>query len=71
MTGGETYGGQVWGYDEIDTNKLSNHHHSGPKLPSVSPTIVTNLALLDYFLILVPIKYVKGTMLLRNEPAPT
>ena len=33
------------------------------KLPSVSPSIVTNLTLLNYFLILFPMDYVKGIML--------
>ena len=63
MTEGGLYDGQFWGYDGIDTSKASNHHRSGPKLPSVSPSIVTNLTLLDYFLILFPVGYVKVTML--------
>ena len=43
--------------------KAENHHHSGPKLPSINPSIITNITLLDYFLILFPMDYVKGTML--------
>ena len=43
--------------------KAANHHRPGTKLLSASPYIVTNLTLLDYFLILFPMDYVKGTML--------
>ena len=35
-----------------------------PKLPIVSLSIVTNLTLLYYFLILFPTDHVKGTMIL-------
>ena len=55
--------GRFWVDDGIYPRKASNHHHSGPKLPSVSPSIVTNLTLLDYFLILFTMDYVKGTIL--------
>ena len=51
---GELYDGKVWGDDGIDPKRAANHHLPGPKLPSVSPSIVTNLILLDYFLILFP-----------------
>ena len=57
------YDGQVWGDDGIYPRKVSNHHHSGPKLLIVSPSIFTNLTLLDYFLILFPVDYVKGPMI--------
>ena len=40
-----------------------NHHRSGSKLPSVSPSIVNTLTFLEYFLILFPVDYVNGTML--------
>ena len=63
VTEGGIYDGQVWGDDGIDTSKASNHHHSGLKLPIITPSIVTNLTLLYYFLILFPMDYVKGTML--------
>ena len=59
----DLYYGQVWVDDGIYPRKASNHHRSGPKLPSVSPSIVTNLTLLDYFLILFPPDYFKGTIL--------
>ena len=61
---GELYDGQFWGDDGIDTSKAANHHHSSLKLPRISPSIVTNLTLLDYFLILFPMDYFKGTMIL-------
>ena len=51
---GEIYDGQVWGDDGIYHRKAAKHHCSFPKLPIVSPSIVTNLILLDYFLILFP-----------------
>ena len=54
MTEGEIYYGKVWGDDRIYHRKASNHHLSGPKLLSVSPYIVTNLTILEYFLILFP-----------------
>ena len=63
VTEEELYDGQVWGYDGIDIRKLANHHHSGWKLPSVSPSIVMNLTLLYYLLILFPMDYFKGTMI--------
>ena len=63
MTEGGFYDDEVWVDDGIDTRKVANHNCSGPKLPSVGPSIVTNLTLLYYFLILFPIDYVKGTML--------
>ena len=47
----------------IDSRKAANHHRSGQKLRGVSPSIVTNLNLLDYFLILFPMDHVKGTMI--------
>ena len=62
VTEGGVYDGQVWGCDGTDPKKAANHHRSGPKLPSVSPSIGTNLTFLDYFLIIFPIDYVKGTM---------
>ena len=62
VTEGEIYDGKVWGDDGIDPRKASTHHLFGPKLPSVSPSIVTNLNLLDYFLILFTMGYVNGTM---------
>ena len=40
-----------------------NYHLYGPNLLSISPSIVTNLTLLEYFLLLFPMEYVKGTML--------
>ena len=64
MTEGGVYDGKVWGDDGIDTRKVVNHHFSVPKLPSVSLSIVTNLTLLYYFLILFPTDHVKGTMIL-------
>ena len=71
VTDGELYDGQVWGDDGIDTSKAANHHHSSLKLPRISPSIVTNLTLLDYFLILFPMDYVRGTMLpLMNQRLP-
>ena len=63
VTDGELYDGQVWGDDGIDTSKAENHHHSGPNIPSVSPSIITNLTLLGYFLILFNMDYVNGTTL--------
>ena len=63
MTEGGSDDGEVWVDDGIDTRKLAKHHCSVPKLPSVIPSIVTNLTLLYYFLILFPMDYVKGTML--------
>ena len=63
VTEGDLYNGQVWGDDGIDPRKLANHHRYGPKLPSVRPSIVTNLTLLEYFLILFHMDYVKGTMI--------
>ena len=59
----DLYDGQVWGDDRIDSRKAANHHCSGPKLPSFSPSIVKNLTLLYYFLILFSMDYIKGTML--------
>ena len=51
---GWLYDGKVWVDDGIDPRISANHHRSGPKLPSVSPSIATNLTLLYYFLILFP-----------------
>ena len=59
----ELYDIQVWGYDWINPRKAANHHCSGPELPSVRPSILTNLTLLDYVLILCTMDYVKGTIL--------
>ena len=71
MTEGGVYDGKVWGDDGIDTRKVVNHHFSVPKLPSVSLSIVTNLTLLYYFLILFPMDYGKGTMLpVMNRSLP-
>ena len=47
VTEGGVYDGQVWGDDGIDSRKVANHHRSGPNLPRVSPSIVTNLTLLE------------------------
>ena len=55
--------GQVLGDDGIDPRKVENHHRSGTKRPSIIPSIVTNITLLDYFLILSTMDYIKGTML--------
>ena len=63
MTEEGLYNGQDWGYDGIYPRKAANHHRSGLKLPSVSPSIVTNLTLLGYFLILFPMYYIEGAML--------
>ena len=63
MTEGGIYDGKVWVDDGINPRKTANHHRSGPNLLSVIPFIATNLTLLDYFLILFPMDYVKGTML--------
>ena len=63
VTEGGVYYCQVWVDDGIHPRKLANHHRSGPKLMIVSPSIFTNLTLLDYFLILFPMEYGKGTML--------
>ena len=63
FTEGGIYDGQVWGDCGIDPRKAANHHRSGPKLLSVSPSIVTNRTLLDYFIILFSMDYVKGTMI--------
>ena len=63
VTEGGLYDGQVWVGDGINPRKAENHHRSGPKLPSVSPSIISNLTLLDYFLILFRMDYVKCTML--------
>ena len=45
VTEGGIHDGQVWGDYGIDQSKASNHHHSGPKIPSVSPSDVPNLTL--------------------------
>ena len=63
VTEGGIYDGQVWIDDGIDPMKAVNHQCSGPKLPSIRPYIFTNSTLLDYFLILFSMDYVKGTML--------
>ena len=63
VTEGGVYYGQVWVYDRINPRKAANHHCSGPKIPSVIPSIVNNITLLDYFLVLFTMYYVKGTML--------
>ena len=63
VTGVGFYYEQVWLDGGIDPSKVPNHYRSGPKLPIISPSIVTNLTLLYYFLILFPMNYVKGTML--------
>ena len=55
--------GKVWRDDFIDHRRTANHHCSVTKLPSVSPSTITNLNLLDYFLILFPMGYVKVTMI--------
>ena len=47
VTEGGICDGQVWVDDRIYPRKASDHHRSGTKLPSVSPSIVTNLTLLD------------------------
>ena len=60
---GELYDGQVWWDDGINPRKAENYHHSGKKLLSVRPSIVINLTLLDYILILFPMDYIKGTMI--------
>ena len=36
---------QVWGYDGINPWKVANQHCCGTKIPSVMPSIVTNLTL--------------------------
>ena len=63
VTEGGIYDGQVWVDYRINPRKATNHHNYGPKIPSVSLYIVSNLTLLDYFLILCPMDYVKGTIL--------
>ena len=57
------YDCQIWGDDRINPRKLANNYRSGPKFPSVITSIVTNLTLQDYLLILLPLDYAKGTML--------
>ena len=47
VTEGELYDGNIWVADGIDPRKASNRYRSGPKLPFVSPSIVTSLTLLD------------------------
>ena len=63
VTEGGIYDGKVWVDDGIDPRISANHHRCGPKLPSVSPSIATNLKRLYSFLILFPMLYVKGTIL--------
>ena len=65
VTEGGIYDVKFWEDDGIDTRKASNHHLYGPKLSSVSPSIITKLTLLDYFLILFTMDHVEGTMPLR------
>ena len=62
VTERELYDGQVCVEDWIDPMKKSNHHCSGLKLPSIIPSIVTNLKVLHYLLILVTMDYVNGTI---------
>ena len=45
VTEGGLYDCQVWGDDRINPGKVANHYRSGPKLPSVIPSTVTNLTL--------------------------
>ena len=45
VTEGGVYEWQVWVDDGINPRKVMNLHHSGPNLPSVIPSIVTNLTL--------------------------
>ena len=47
VTNGDICDGQFWVDDGNDPRKAANHHRSGPKLPSVRPSIITNLTLLD------------------------
>ena len=63
MTEGGVYDGKVWGDDGINPGKAAHHHCSGTKLMSVSPSIVTNLTLLDGLFILFPMDYFKGIVL--------
>ena len=63
VTGGGLYDEQVWRDNGIDPRKAANQHLSGPKILSIIPSIVTNLNILDYFLILFPLDYVKGTII--------
>ena len=63
MNDGGFYDGKFWVDDDINPRKAVNHHRSSPKLLSVSPSIVANLTLLYYFLVLFPMGYVKVTML--------
>ena len=67
VTEGGLYDCQIRGDDRINPRKLVNHYRSGPKLPSVIPSIVTDLTLQDYLLILFPLDYVKDTMLPRTN----
>ena len=59
----ELYYRHFWVDYGIDPIKVAKYHRSCTKLPSVSPSIVTNLTLLNYFLILFPMEYIKGIML--------
>ena len=54
VTEGGLYDWKFWLDYGIDPRKAANHYRYGPKLLSVSPYIVTNLTLLDYFIILFP-----------------
>ena len=56
VTEGELYDGQVWVDDGIDPRKAANQHLYSSNLPSFRPSIVTNLNLLEYFLILFPME---------------
>ena len=59
---GGVYDGQVWVNDGIDPRKATNYHHYGPKIMSVSPSIFNTITLLDFFLILFTVDYVRGIM---------
>ena len=61
--GGGVYDGQIWGDDGIYPSEAANHHRSGQKIPSDGPSIVTNLTILEYFLILFTMDSFRVTIL--------
>ena len=65
VTRGGVYNEEVWEDDGINPSKAAKRRRYVPKLLSFIHSVVTNLTLSDYFIILFLMGYVKGNMLPR------
>ena len=55
--------GQSWGFTGIDPRRQNNDPRTNAKLLLISPSIIQNLSLMDLFMLLFPVDYIKTTII--------